>query len=531
MNKVAGAVLAALLLAVVLSVGWLLGPDKETTQANPGVSLGIDADPNGNTSTSLGSAETSRTVACGEQFEVDLYIRDVTDLLTWAVNVTYNPAAVRIQGRDVQMFLAANAGSNVLDKSLGDVGLARGGTGGYYDVAAADGANPPAPDSGSGVLARLTLAAVGTGVSPLNVEIPMLMGYPLPTQVNVDSVSNAQIAVVGPCQDQDGDLVDDRVDNCPLVANFDQNNTDTRDKDDDGRWGEDAIDGADNDGDTKVDEDPPGDPQGDACDDDDDNDTIVDGNDNCRVNVNPEQADADGDGEGDACDNDNDNDTVVDDDDNCPNVANADQADADGDGVGDACDVAPSPTSTPSPSATSTSTPGTPTPTPEPGTVYLAAGWNGACYQGPEQQIADAFNGVGSIQAIYRLRDQAFDRWFPGRPDVSNISSLSPFDALLILASEDATWTVAPDEDLPDSVPLSSGWNSVCYLGPDKDTEEAASQIEGDFVIMYSLGRDQSWRRYVAGRPGVSNLTRLEKYTSVLTLVTNPDGALWVFNP
>ena len=536
MTKVVGALLVALLLAAVLSVGWLVGSDKEITRANPGVTLGVDTNPSGNTATSLGNIETNRSVNCGERFEVDLFIRDVTDLLAWSLEIGYDPGVVRIDGRDVQMFLAANAGSVVLDKSVGD-NPEGGDPGGSYNLTAADAAEPAAPDSGSGVLARLSLVAVGAGVSPLDLEIPTLVGFPLPTQINVDSMTDGEIAVLGPCQDADGDLIDDRVDNCPLVANFDQLNTDAADQDGDGRSGEDANDGADNDGDAKVDEDPPGDPQGNACDDDDDNDTIADGNDNCPLATNSGQADADGDGQGDACDNDDDNDTVVDDVDNCPNHANADQADSDGDGLGNACDTGPSPTPTASPSPTSTSTststptPGTPTPTPPPGTVYLATGWNGACYQGPEQQIDDAFDGVAGVQAIYRLKGQAFDRWFPGRSDVSTISSLNPFDPLLILAAETATWAVSPTDDLPNSLSLSPGWNSVCYLGTGKDSEEAASQIEGDFAIIYNLAPDQSWRRYVAGRPEVSNLTRLEKYASVVILVTDSDGALWLFDP
>jgi hypothetical protein len=532
MTKVVAALLAGLGAAAVLTLGSLALFNEETTEASPGVTIGVDTNPSGNTATSLGTIETSRTVNCGERFEVDLFIRDVTDLLAWTVNVTYDPTVVRLDGRDVQMFLAANAGSDVLDKSLGDVGLAGGGSGGHYDVAAADDGNPPAPDSGSGVLARLTLVAVGAGVSPLDLEIPTLIGFPLPTQISVESMTNAEVAVLGPCQDADGDLIDDRVDNCPLVANFDQTNTDALDQDGDGRSGEDAIDAADNDGDTKVDEDPPGDAEGDACDPDDDNDGVVDDSDNCRVDVNPGQANADGDAEGDVCDDDDDNDTVVDDDDNCPNQANADQADSDADGVGDACDTSPSPTATPTstPSATATPTPTTPTPTPTPGTVYLATGWNEACYQGSGQEIADAFDGITSVQAIYRMKGQTFDRWFPGRPDVSTITNLNPFDPLLILAGAAATWTVSPHGDLPDSLPLASGWNSVCYVGTSKDTATAASQIEGDFAIIYSLAPDQSWRRFVAGRPEVSNLDRLDIFMSVLILVTDSDGALWLFD-
>jgi RHS repeat-associated protein len=79
-----------------------------------------------------------------------------------------------------------------------------------------------------------------------------------------------------------GDSIGDACDNCPLVGNADQKDTDN-----------DGI--------------------GDACD-------------NCPTVYNPDQADADGDKAGDLCDN-------------CPSIANPDQADINKDGVGDACDT------------------------------------------------------------------------------------------------------------------------------------------------------------------------------------------------
>ncbi len=69
-----------------------------------------------------------------------------------------------------------------------------------------------------------------------------------------------------------------------------------------------------------------------------DGDGVVDVNDNCPADYNPEQIDSDDDGYGDICDVDLDNDGIEDDVDNCPAVANIDQADADGDDIGDACD-------------------------------------------------------------------------------------------------------------------------------------------------------------------------------------------------
>lgn len=79
--------------------------------------------------------------------------------------------------------------------------------------------------------------------------------------------------------DDDNDGVLDINDNCPLVGNANQLDTD-------------------------------GDGLGDACDPDDDNDGVLDVDDNCPLIANTDQADADGDGIGDPCDEDADNDGV-----------------------------------------------------------------------------------------------------------------------------------------------------------------------------------------------------------------------------
>jgi hypothetical protein len=132
--------------------------------------------------------------------------------------------------------------------------------------------------------------------------------------------------------DTDSDGVPDDEDNCPLVPNADQ-------ADSDGDGAGDACDDIDTDNDGVPDstdvclsdpdpdqEDTDGDGIGDACD-------------NCPATANPGQDDSDGDGIGDVCDDsDTDNDGVPDADDNCVFTPNADQADFDGDGAGDVCD-------------------------------------------------------------------------------------------------------------------------------------------------------------------------------------------------
>ncbi|GMV43047.1 MAG: hypothetical protein AMXMBFR64_47630 [Myxococcales bacterium] len=128
--------------------------------------------------------------------------------------------------------------------------------------------------------------------------------------------------------DDDGDGVKDKNDNCPKVHNVDQ-----KDSDDDG--------------------------QGDACDADDDNDGVEDWEDNCPLIWNQDQKDFDKDGFGDACDDDDDNDGSPDKadcqpldatihpgapegcdgkDNNCNGLVDEGQPDTDGDGLKDCVD-------------------------------------------------------------------------------------------------------------------------------------------------------------------------------------------------
>lgn len=136
--------------------------------------------------------------------------------------------------------------------------------------------------------------------------------------------------------DTDMDGVPDSNDNCPFIANNDQNDTDS---DNVGNVCDNCINVSNTDQNDADD-----DGFGDLCDvcpfdsdDDIDNDTVCGDIDNCVTVPNTNQTDIDYDGVGDACD-DSDSDSIYDLDDNCPFVSNIDQNDTDSDDRGDACD-------------------------------------------------------------------------------------------------------------------------------------------------------------------------------------------------
>jgi hypothetical protein len=164
---------------------------------------------------------------------------------------------------------------------------------------------------------------------------------------------------------------------------------------------------------------------------------------------------------------------------------------------------------TPTPSATATPTPAT-----TPGT------WSHVCYVGDTSAAATGVDSIAdSLQVAYRLRpDQNFDRYIPTNPDVNTLTTLEPFDTLLMLRTSSETWEQDVTDTAPSVVSLTSGWNWVCHTGPEGGIEEATEDW-GDFTSLYRLDAvSGTWCRYFADMPELSNCVALEPYQAVFVL-------------
>ena len=153
MKKIAALVVVV---AIVALAAVVLTSGEGSTQG--GLAVGVDADPDGNAATALGAIDQCVSVAKDDTFSVDVFVTDVTDLLAWEAYFSFDGSIVNVTDLDVELFQAANANSDVFNASE-----SLPSSGGLYRLGAID---FESPDSGSGVLARLTLEAVGAGISP-----------------------------------------------------------------------------------------------------------------------------------------------------------------------------------------------------------------------------------------------------------------------------------------------------------------------------------------------------------------------------
>jgi len=180
----------------------------------------------------------------------------------------------------------------------------------------------------------------------------------------------------------------------------------------------------------------------------------------------------------------------------------------------------PTPEPSPSPTATPTATP-TPSAT---RTLQWGPGWHNATWSGsstPEEAFACA---AGSYAAAYRLVSGGWERHFPNRPDISNMTNLEQYDAFLILITEEVTCQM-PAADPPGTdrtLAWGVGWQNDGWTGADgSEPEDAFECAEGSYAAAYRLVSG-GWERYFPDRPEISNMGPLNRYDAFLILATAP---------
>lgn len=235
----------AILVTATLS---LLQTVPASSDGQPAIeSVAVDANVSGNGPTWIGTVEACRVATVGSVFSLDIVVDEVPPfdpfnstgtIFGFGFNLVYNPSVLSIIARDdgssvvfhqnPPLGIYWDALSDILPDSDGDYRQDAGDLGG------------PNNEYGEGVLARLTIMVVGTGVSPLDLNdsiqldgapeiVPGIgLGEPYP----ITNVHDGEIRADGSSCDIDGDGIQNLEDNCPAVRNpsqADQNGDDIGD--------------------------------------------------------------------------------------------------------------------------------------------------------------------------------------------------------------------------------------------------------------------------------------------------------------
>jgi len=150
-------------LVALASVCLVVGAATASAQSDEPRLL-FDAGIDGNEAASVGPIENCIEVSADDEFQMDLVIRSVEDLLAWEAYVEYDPEVIQVSEQDVKLFQETTSGAviDLSDRVPDDSG--------FHKLSGVDASDPPTPDSGTGVLARITFLAAGPGVTEVFVS-------------------------------------------------------------------------------------------------------------------------------------------------------------------------------------------------------------------------------------------------------------------------------------------------------------------------------------------------------------------------
>jgi Tol biopolymer transport system component len=176
-----------------------------------------------------------------------------------------------------------------------------------------------------------------------------------------------------------------------------------------------------------------------------------------------------------------------------------------------------------------TTAPPPPTPTPPAGpyrTFAWGPGWHNGAWSGPDgTPPRDAFAcAAGSYAAAYRYVDGGLERFFPDRPDISDMGPLNSHDAFLILITQPVTclMPVGPIPGASRTLQWGPGWHNAGWSGADgTPPQDAFACAAGGYAAAYRYV-DGGLERFFPDRPDISDMRPLNKYDAFIILVTAP---------
>ena len=234
---------SAIVLALICGGIYAFTERGDVAEATPVTTLGVDANPTGNSATSLGTINSCISVDFDDVFYIDLVVMDVTNLNSWEGIFRFDESVLEVNSLAVDGFFLGSSGWPFLDCYPGECLVSNVDTTG-------------AGHDGEGVLGRLEITAVGPGISKANLDLRS-EGLPVSFVILLDdtpppdgplaigdfdppegdgyfdgTILNAEIAVGEPCPgecqpdvDTDGDGFDDDVE-CYLPTDQNDDCTD-----------------------------------------------------------------------------------------------------------------------------------------------------------------------------------------------------------------------------------------------------------------------------------------------------------------
>lgn len=155
------AAVASVMRGLALGLLLLLVAQSLPASAQSQVQIGIDVVSDGSGQANSNSVDACTPVSSGDSIHIDIYIRNVTDLIAWEAYLHFEEDKLAFVSADPKLFLQNEPGSKLLTLSEA---LPRG----RHFIGAAD--SSAATESGSGVLARVTLKATASGLA--RVDLP-----------------------------------------------------------------------------------------------------------------------------------------------------------------------------------------------------------------------------------------------------------------------------------------------------------------------------------------------------------------------